>query len=236
MPTLEFFSALMNYAPKQNVVNILRELISHDVDVQTGQLPPERELSQRLGQSRRAVRNGLAILAEEGIIRRKQGQGTFIIGRGSSPVGDLSKLMEQISPMEIIEVRLALEPRHARLAALRASRCDISRLQHLIDAAEKSEDLTTYRRFDAAFHRKIAESARNQLFLLIYDLVTVHNGDPATLRLGELGRCNKRKAIYADHHRMIVQAIIERDADSAESAMRNHIADVQRQIIETITS
>ncbi len=226
----------MNYVPKRSLVNTLRELISCDVDTQTGQLPTERELSHRLGQSRRAVRNGLAVLAKEGIIRRKQGQGTFIIGGGISPVGNLNRLMEQISPVEIIEVRLALEPRHARLAALRASLCDINRLQHLIDAAEKSEDLTTYRRFDAAFHRKIAESARNQLFLLIYDLVTAHNGDPATLRLGELGRCNKRKAIYANHHRMIVQAIVDRDADSAESAMRNHISDVQRQIIESITS
>ena len=226
----------MNHALKHSLVSTLREIISHDVDAKTGRLPAEREISQRLGQSRRAVRNGLTVLEEEGIIRRKQGQGTFIIGGGTSPIGNLNKLMEQIGPVEIIEIRLALEPQHARLAALRASRCDISRLQHLTDAAMKSKDITTYRRFDAAFHRKIAEAARNHLFLLVYDLVTANNGDPATLRLGELGRCDKRKAIYANHHRMIVQAIIERDADSAEKAMRNHIADVQRQIVKSVTS
>lgn len=219
----------------KELVSSLRELLSHDIDIQTGQLPTERELSQRLGYSRRAVRNGLEVLENEGIIFRKQGQGTFIIGGGSSIIGDMSKLMEQINPLEIIEVRLTLEPRFARLAALRASRCDINRLQHLTEAAANSEDMTSYRRFDAAFHRKIAESTRNQLSLLIYDLVTANNGDPATLRLGELGRCDKRKAIYAEHHRMIVQAIIDRDADAAETSMRDHIADVQRQITKFVT-
>lgn len=221
--------------PEASTVSTLRELIANSVDAQTGQLPPERELAQRLALSRRAVRNGLAVLEQEGIIRRRQGQGTFIVGAGNSPVGNLTRALEQTNPVEIIEVRLSLEPRLARLAALRASRCDITRLERLIEAAERAADPATYRRFDAAFHRKIAESARNHLFLMIYDMVTAINGDPTTLRLGETGRCDKRKAVYAQHHRLIVRAIIDRNAEAAERAMHDHIADVQRQITASMT-
>jgi len=221
----------MEYVQKKNIVNDLRELVARQANIQTGQLPPERELANHLGQSRRSVRNALSVLEDEGIIRRQQGQGTFIVGAGSNPAGELSHLLEQISPVEIIEVRLVIEPQQARLAALRASSCQIKRLQHLTDAAASAVDPTTYRRFDAAFHRKIAEAARNQLLLLIFDLIMANNGDPSTLRLGELGRCDKRKAVYAGHHRRIVDAIIERDPDAAETAMRTHIADVQEQLV-----
>lgn len=219
----------MEYVPKPNIVSDLRELIADSADVQTGKLPPERVIADRLGRSRRSIRDGLAVLESEGILRRRQGQGTFIVGQDESPIANLEQQLEQISPVEVIEVRLALEPRQARLAALRASKCDIRRLEGLTDAAASAKDPATYRRFDAAFHRKIAEAARNQLLLLVFDLVTANNGDPTTLLLGETGRCDKRKAVYASHHRDIVQAIIARDPDAAERAMHRHIADVQKQ-------
>jgi DNA-binding FadR family transcriptional regulator len=45
-----------------------------------GRLPPERELSERLGVARETLRRGLDQLQAEGLLQRRQGAGTFVAG------------------------------------------------------------------------------------------------------------------------------------------------------------
>ncbi|MEO8850932.1 MAG: winged helix-turn-helix domain-containing protein, partial [Allobranchiibius sp.] len=53
------------------------------------QLPPERELSERLGVSRMTLRDAIAALREAGLVQttRGRGGGTFVTYDGTSPVG-----------------------------------------------------------------------------------------------------------------------------------------------------
>lgn len=59
-------------------------------------LPPERELSQRLGISYMTVRKGVSELVEEGYLERLQGVGTFV--RKDIPSAKMSKVLGVVCP------------------------------------------------------------------------------------------------------------------------------------------
>ena len=68
----------------EDVVGTLRyKARTGDRDVVVdGRLLPERELTKRLGVSRRKLRQALALLEEEGMLSRQQGKGTFLRASG----------------------------------------------------------------------------------------------------------------------------------------------------------
>jgi DNA-binding FadR family transcriptional regulator len=212
----------------------LRKMINTGGINGDGRLPPERDLARILGVGRRVLRGALGVLEREGEVSRRQGRGTFVTARGNGTVGPLSGIFRHTNPLEVMEVRLTVEPTIARLAALRASRCDIERLRLLVEETRTARDSVTYRNADAAFHRGIAEAARNALFLAFYDSLQAFRHDESWERLGENGRCYKRQAVYAKDHREIFEAIATRDSERAQAAMYRHLSDVQRLLAEHV--
>lgn len=210
----------------------LRELISgNGID---GRIPPERVLASELGVGRRSLRRALDILEQEGRISRQQGRGTFIqspAGPASSAAGvPLDQILEHTNPLEAIEVRLSVEPVMARLAAVRASQCDIKKLQLLAQETRDAADAAAYEDADERFHRAIAEASRNALFLAMFDMLRSCRRDAAWRRLGENAHCYKRQAVYAGFHQEICEAISARDGERAQEAMYRHLSDVQGHI------
>ena len=211
----------------------LRQMIDDGAAVgDDGRLPPERVLADALGVGRRSLRRALDVLEGEGKISRRQGRGTFLNG-GALPESMLSgQVLDRTNPIEVMEVRLALEPMIARLAALRASRADIERLAELAERSRTAKTAEDYEQADAAFHRGLAETARNSLFLAVYDVLNVLRHDAAWRQFGENGRCFKRQAVYAGLHKEIVAAISARDGQRAQDAMFNHLNDVQTNFLQ----
>lgn len=212
----------------------LRELLNEGVLAGGERLPPERILASELQVGRRSLRRALGVLEEEGQISRQQGRGTFVNTATKRLDFGLDNILEHTNPMEVIEVRLSSEPVMARLAALRASRCDIERLNKLAEDTEKAEGPVEYETADAAFHRRIAEASRNALFLSLYDTLSASRNDDAWRRLGENAHCYKRQAVYAGFHRQIAEAIGARDGEKAEALMYEHLSDVQQHIYRHI--
>ncbi|WP_374384289.1 FadR/GntR family transcriptional regulator [Dongia sp.] len=235
----------------------LRRLIaSQDAD---SRMPPERALALELGVGRRSLRRALDILEQEGYISRQQGRGTFISrqrngdGTNGMPVasaaynssrislgalanaavmGGFEGILDHTNPLEVIEVRLAIEPVMARLAAFRASQAEINRLLALVDETRHAGDTATYQNADLLFHRTIAEIARNTLFLAIFDTLQSSQRKANWQRMGENANCFKRQAVYADYHRDIAEAIAARQGDRAQELMCQHLSDVQRYIFQ----
>lgn len=219
-----------------------------------GRMPPERELASELGVGRRSLRRALDVLEQEGRISRQQGRGTFLTdGHGSANgMGNgagalmlaaaadeaaragslLDSILDHTNPVEVIEVRLAVEPVMARLAAFRASTAEIKRLQALAGETRAAVDPAAYELADGRFHRTIAEAARNALFLAVFDTLHAAQRDPGWRRLGENAHCYKRQALYAGFHEEIAQAIGSRQGERAQELMAQHLGDVQRHIHE----
>lgn len=210
----------------------IRKMISAGELGSGGRLPPERELAQALGVGRRSLRRALDVLEGEGQLSRRQGRGTFVTSSDIGEAGPLNGVFEHTNPLEVMEVRLSVEPTIARLASLRASRCDISRLRRLVEETRNARNSTDYQQADATFHRAIAEAARNTLFLALYDALHALRKDATWERLSENGRCYKRQAVYANDHREIFEAIAERDSERAQEVMYNHLSDVQRSLFQ----
>jgi len=208
----------------------LRRMIAAEAIGSAGRLPPERELAARLGVGRRSLRRILETLEQEGRITRRQGRGTFVKEAEEVAAADLAGLVEHSSPQEAIELRLAIEPFAARLAAFRASPCQIRRLLELAEASGQARDESVYEAADAAFHRAVIEAARNALALGVSDALEPCRRDQAWRRLGENAHCYRRQAVHVDFHRRIAEAIAARDGEAAFAAMRDHLSDIQQHV------
>jgi DNA-binding FadR family transcriptional regulator len=186
-------------------------------------LPPERELAVELQVSRSLLRRVLDFLEAEGRIWRHVGQGTFVGSRPANTSTDLALISSLTSPAEVMEVRLVLEPRMARLASLRANAEDIEHLRYCLERTETAPNYANYGRWDATLHRAIAAAARNVLMLALFDAVNSVRQQPGWTSLWQSALTPERQATYAKEHNDVVEAIARRDGLAAETAMRDHL-------------
>src|SRR5690606_4962025 len=212
----------------------LRVLVQQHRDDAEWQLPPERELALSMGLGRRAVRRALEVLEAEGLIWRQQGKGTFIGRRPAIQPHAFGKLVERISPSEVMEARLQMEPAMARMAAFRSSSEDIAALDRLAKKIQAASDDDGWELWDSAFHRRIAECAGNGLMLALFDVVQQARQEPNWRRLRSKARTpEQRDRAYRDHEE-IVQTIANRDGAAAERAMRRHLSTLNADLLSIL--
>ena len=186
---------------------------------------PERALADRLGVTRHRLRQALSALRTEGVIApsRRRRAAAAIPGEA---------MVRGTNPIEVIELRMALEPVLARLAALRATPFDIARIERAATTATNMESGAA----DLAFHRLIAAASGNGLAAEFYSLLR-KVGTDVRLRVASNGPvCPNRLRQRDAEHRAIAGAIAARDADAAEQAMSRHLEVVQQQILSRLTA
>jgi GntR family transcriptional regulator len=93
LPPLDEKSAQPLY---QQLQRALREAIENGVIAPEDALPPERDLAEMLGVSRITVRKAIDELAEEGLLVRKQGSGTFVSNRVEKNFAKLTSFSEDM--------------------------------------------------------------------------------------------------------------------------------------------
>lgn len=214
----------------------LRSLLEEESFGADQRLPPERVLAAEIGIGRRALRRALEVLEAEGRIWRHQGKGTFLGPRPAEPQTNLQELSKRTNPLEVMDVRLEIEPALARLAALRASNGDIARLLRLAEKTASSSDADSYELWDSALHRAIAEAAGNSLLLAIFDMVDRIRLDTNWRLLRERARTGEWQQIHLDQHRRVVTAIAQREAHASEQAMREHLELVRDGLLKVMTA
>ncbi len=196
-----------------------------------GRLPPERDLATELGVGRRAVREALAALEQEGLIWRRQGHGTFISTHPMIDEPEISRLANNVNPLAVVEARLMIEPMLVHRAALRASKAEIAAMTRLAESARSAHDARTYETFDIAFHRKIAEASGNALFLAMFEMV---------ISVREKANWRQVREYYFEHdgaeqsyreHKLILDAVGDRNPGLAETAMREHLSKVAQVVL-----
>jgi len=80
----------------QQLQRALRDAIENGVIAPEDALPPERDLAEMLGVSRITVRKAIDELAEEGLLVRKQGSGTFVSNRVEKNFAKLTSFSEDM--------------------------------------------------------------------------------------------------------------------------------------------
>ncbi|MGG7519340.1 FadR/GntR family transcriptional regulator [Allorhizobium undicola] len=195
-------------------------------------LPTERHLAEMLNVSRRAIRRALEVLEAEGLVWRRQGSGTFA---GARPVDHTlleSGMRRGADPLEVMEVRLRIEPQLAQLAALRATPEHVDAMYHLAARIFESDDADAQELWDGSLHRRIAQCAGNTLFLSIFDLVNrVREEDGWRMLREQAGRLHHSSEVAHQQHLSIIDAIAARDCAGACEAMRDHLLSFQEALI-----
>ncbi|AVA25362.1 FadR/GntR family transcriptional regulator [Rhizobium sp. NXC24] len=210
----------------------LRGLLESDKLEPEGKLPTERALSDMFGVSRRAIRRALEVLEAEGRIWRRQGSGTYAGQRPDDWSQHVGSLVAGTNLMEVMEVRLRIEPQLAQLAAMRAKPDDIERMYELTKKIFASGDADSRELWDGALHRLIAQSAGNQFFLSIFDVINHVRQDEAWQTIRELARnINRTRPVTYAQHMAIIDAIAARDPMKAAEAMREHLLMLQESLV-----
>ena len=192
------------------------------------QLPAERELAQRFGVSRTAVREAVKALREKGLVEAYSGRGTFITDATTQAVRQSLDLMVKIGQADgfhhLAEVRAILEPEIAALAAVRIQDAELATMREAVgDMDRAGQDPDAYIEADLDFHLALAEAAANPLILSLLDSI-VGILREQRLRIFRVPGGPERGQIY---HKRILDAVERRDPEKARQAMREHLEQVR---------
>lgn len=201
-----------------DLVEAVRSIIA-----KTGTMPPERVVAEELSVKRHTLRRALGVLRARGELEpARAGR------RASTGLESGRSLINSTNPLEVMELRMVLEPALARLAALRATPVEIDRILRAATTAADADPIAA----DMVFHKAIAAGSRNGLASELY--VILHRvASDGRLRFTDSDatlvpeRVRSRDA----EHRHIAEAIAARDPEAAERAMWQHLAAVQQKIM-----
>jgi DNA-binding FadR family transcriptional regulator len=155
----------------EQVIEQLRAQITSGTWAVGGRIPTESELSQLTATSRNTVREAVQSLVHAGLLERRQGSGTYVLA-ASELAGAVSRRVATAQHLDVLEVRRTLEVGCARLAAVRRTPDDITRLQDLLNrktGARRAGNLDTTVVLDVEMHRAIAQASHNPVLADLYD-------------------------------------------------------------------
>lgn len=170
----------------------------------------EIPLAEELGVSRTPIREAIRKLEQEGFVVMIPRRGTY--------VADIS--LKDIS--QVFEIRSALEELAAALAAERITDEEIEALERMlveIGNYIETKDMDKIVETDVAFHEVLYKASRNERLVEI-----IHNLREQTLRfrtvsMNQPGRLAKTR----EEHRLLVEAIANRDGKQARKMARMHM-------------
>jgi len=184
-------------------------------------LPAERELADHFGASRSTIREALKRLEELRLVTRRIGSGTFVSYRPSDDGGSIAEIT---SPLELIEVRMALEPDIVKLAAINATARDLTRLGEALDRVERAgNDRNEFSLADEQFHLTLVECTRNPLMSWLYQHINDVRGHTQWNSMKDQILTDERITDYNLQHRKLYEALCSRDVEKAVSIMERHI-------------
>ncbi len=191
----------------------IRRLIV-SLELAPGSVLNERELTERLGIGRTPTREALRRLAQEKLVEVYPRRGMVVT---KVDVRDLARLCE---------VRAALEPEAARLAAERATAADVAELTALADelAVPRRQGRQALIALDERIHRTIYRSAHNHFLEATLEEYYALALRIWMLALEETG--GLREAVF--EHRELLEAIAGGNGPRAAELMREHVEHFER--------
>jgi DNA-binding FadR family transcriptional regulator len=211
-----------------DITTILRERIEEGVWHTNETLPTERLLAEEFGVARNTVRSALQTLENEDLISREVGRGTIVKQRTSD---ELRRVLERISgasPLDILNLRLIIEPQVAASAAIHATSRDITAIEEANGFATSSSDLASFEKWDNEFHTRIYNSTHNEFLIDFFKVLIVVRYRSPMMAIRQRAFTEARRLEYCDQHATIMQALKSRNAAGASDAMRHHLGTRRR--------
>ena len=232
-------SAVRPPSQSQRVVDGVAGRIRSGVLKPGERVPPEPELMREFGVSRSVVREAVSRLQASGLVRTRQGVGSFVLAEQpmSAPLQAAGVDLQLRQKLAMLELRLGLESDAAALAAARRSAEQLAAMDRALDDFDRQRDTGEgTAEADFRFHELIAQATGNEYFVHVLrslSSATIPRGvvraarrRPASKprRFGEPSpRLRQGKDITSLEHRAVLDAIRRGDASSARAAMFLHL-------------
>lgn len=192
-------------------------------------LPPEKELSDRLGLSRNSMREAVKALEVIRVLDVRRGDGTYVTSLEPrlllEAVSFVADLHNDDSILELFAVRRILEPAAAALAAARVTEDEVAALRQQVNSVGASTGVEGLVEHDLEFHRAIAALGGNSYLATLIESLSSHTVRARVWR--GLTQENSIARTLAEHA-AIVDALSIGDAKLVESLSTVHIAGVEQ--------
>ncbi|MDO6415567.1 FadR/GntR family transcriptional regulator [Sphingomonas sp. BIUV-7] len=186
----------------------------------------ENSASEALGVSRAAYREAIRTLMAKGLVESRPKTGTRVCPRARWNLLDpdvLGWILENDPAPEFLgelfELRLAIEPRLAELAAEHRSDQDLARMHAaLADMQQHEPDSEAAEEADRRFHEALISAAGNELMGQLTSSISAS--------VGYVARAKRREAAHRDStedHRLLLEAIEQADPVAARASTRRII-------------
>ena len=198
-------------------------------DYQDRAFPTEAELAKQHGVSRSVTREAVKMLTAKGLLGARPKQGTFVQPNENWNLFDtdvLRWLLDRKLSIGLLrqfnELRIAVEPQAAALAANRAAPAQVAAIAAgLARMREAERGLDDALDADIAFHVAVLRASGNPFYTQFRDVVST----ALRTSIRFTNRISGRTASIADHA-AVHDAISRGDAEAAHQAMRYLINDV----------
>jgi len=200
-------------------------------------LPGEADLMARFGMSKGTIREAMRLLQAQGLVVTKTGPGggSFVGAVGPDRARALLSnyfYFQQVSIDDIYAVRIALEPELAASLAGRLTGAQLAELEEITRAyAMPAEDAAGERAQHVAslrFHSRLAAFGDNPMLGFFVDFLAQMLTD---LTLYQKLYTEPNRVLWREglsHHRDLIAALRNGDAEAARSTMRAHMLTARR--------
>jgi GntR family transcriptional repressor for pyruvate dehydrogenase complex len=207
----------------------IREMITSGELAPGDRLPPEKELSERLGLSRNSLREAVKALEVIRILDVRRGDGTYVTslepGLLLEALSFVVDLHTDRSVLEIFAVRRILEPAATALAtrAITEEEADsLSGALASVDPKGSIEDLVEH---DLAFHQTIADISGNEYLSRLLESMS---GGTVRARVWRgITQHGASERTIAEHG-AILAAMRAHDAELASALALAHVAGIEQ--------
>ncbi len=228
------FGAIRRDSVSTKVIDQILKLISEKQLRPGDRLPPERKLAEILHVSRPSLREALHALAIMKILENRQGAGTYITSLKPEIIIEHLEtifVLDDSTYLQLLQARKVVETGIVEMAAEKITDADLERLQECLDREQQViDDPEQFLKLDIEFHRIISESAQNSLLNNFMNSI-IRLGIHSRRRTGE--KLEVRERTVADH-RLIMQALKNRDPEHARLEMLNHLGYIEKGLKHTL--
>lgn len=180
-------------------------------ELKPGQKLIQENLAAELGVSRTPLLQAISRLSKDNLVVCIPRRGAYV------------RTLDEKTIIDVFDVRCALEPMGAALAASNITDKELEDLRKVISEMEEavsSNDSNAYIELDLAFHAKIMKSSRNQY---IYDII---KGFSTTMLTRDMLLKSIEESLW--EHKTIFNSLSRREAIAAKTAMEYHLNDNSR--------
>ena len=191
-------------------------------------LPPEKELSEKLGLSRSSLREAVKALEIIRVLDVRRGDGTYVTSLEPKLLTEamtfIVDLHKDETILDIFEVRRILEPAAAAIAAGRITPEQLTALRATLDSVDVDTSVEDLVEHDLIFHSLITAAADNAYLASVLDALS-----SSTVRARIWRGLTQEKAVdrTLSEHTAIIEALERGDANLAKALLTVHISGVE---------